>query len=343
MIERGALSEEQEKQIRDALALALNAGISVLSANSLKCRCDASAPNPLQPNCTCSVALDAVEAAVVALEESAWFNAGKGAVFTSDGTHELDASIMEGRYRRAGAVGSVKQCRNPIRGARAVMEKTEHVLLVGAAADQFLASHGLETVNNDWFDTDLRRNQWNTALTGNPIAVVSQNKGQSVPASGEPSSAPSAASIGAFGEKKFGTVGAVAVDAYGNVAAATSTGGMTNKRFGRVGDSPVIGAGTWADNRYCAVSATGHGEFFIQNAVAHDIASRVRYLGESVETACHEVICLGDLKSDGGEGGVVAIDPKTRTATLSFNSPGMYRAWTDADGKTHTAIYGDEN
>lgn len=328
VIERGALSQEQEAQIRGSLGAALTAGLAALTTATVSCTCDSSVVTLPKSGCACSRALSAVEAAVVALEESPWFNAGKGSVFTADGTHELDASIMEGKNRRAGAVGGIKRCRNPVKGARAVMDRTEHTFLVGDAADAFLESNGLEMVDNTFFDTELRRDQWNQALSGNPVQVpLVQQK---------------PVAIGVAGEKKFGTVGAVAVDVDGNVAAATSTGGMTNKRFGRVGDSPVVGAGTWADNRFCAVSATGHGEYFIQNAVAHDIASRVRYLGESVEQASQEVILKGDLKLDGGEGGIVAVDPRTRTPSLVFNSPGMYRAWTDEEGKIHTAIYGDE-
>lgn len=357
VIERGGLNAEQERQIRDALAFALQAGLDALTADSVRCTCDSSVENLLKLGCACSAALAAVEAAVIALEEAPWFNAGKGSVFTSDGTHELDASIMEGKNRRAGAVGGVKRCRNPIKGARAVMDRTEHTFLVGDAADAFLEQNGLEMVDNTWFDTDLRRNQWNQALSGNPIKVSKSSSAGASSDSCLPSSTASNGTLkpvtsttsssasdqkGVFDEKKFGTVGAVAVDALGNVAAATSTGGMTNKKYGRVGDSPVIGAGTWADNRFVAVSATGHGEYFIQNAVAHDIASRVRYLGETVERACQEVVMTGDLKKDGGEGGVVAVDPATRTAALIFNSPGMYRAWTDSEGKIHTAIYGDE-
>jgi beta-aspartyl-peptidase (threonine type) len=343
VIERGALSEKQEREIRNSLESALKAGLAALTADTIICTCDSSVENLFKSDCACTNALAAVEAAVVALEESPWFNAGKGAVFTAEGTHELDASIMEGRNRRSGALGGVKRCRNPIKGARMVMDRTPHVFLIGDEADRFLADSGLEMVDNSWFDTELRLNQWNAALTGNPIAAAAHTRSRDVSNAGSTSVANSAASEGVMGEKKFGTVGAVAVDVKGNVAAATSTGGMTNKRFGRVGDSPVIGAGTWADNRFCAVSATGHGEYFIQNAVAHDISSRVRYLGETVEQACKEVVCHGDLKTDGGEGGVVAIDPKTRTAALVFNSPGMYRAWTDGQGNVHTAIYGDES
>lgn len=335
VIQRGGLSVEQERQIRDSLSAALKAGLAALTNDKVLCTCDPSVNNLPKSECACTRALSAVEAAVIALEECPWFNAGKGSVFTADGTHEMDASIMEGKNRRAGAVGGLRRCRNPIRGARAVMDRTEHTFLVGDAADEFLVSQGLEMVENTWFDTELRRGQWNEALSGNPIKINGVDSGSHSSLNG--------ASIGAAGEKKFGTVGAVAVDEDGNVAAATSTGGMTNKRFGRVGDSPVVGAGTWADNRFCAVSATGHGEYFIQNAVAHDIAARVKYLGESVEKAAQEVVLWGDLKNDGGEGGIVAVDPRTRTASLVFNSPGMYRAWTDAQGNIHTAIYGDES
>jgi beta-aspartyl-peptidase (threonine type) len=326
VIERGSLSPEQEEQIRGDLEKALMAGLEVLKDLDVKCSCKSELRMEQDAQCVCSPAINAVEAAVIALEESEWFNAGKGAVFTFKGDHEMDASIMEGVKRRAGAVAGIRTCRNPIRGARLVMESTQHCFLAGSEADHFLAHSGLEVVPNTWFDTDRRREQLNQALTGNPIIVKASQAGNNA----------------AVLEKKFGTVGAVAVDTYGNVAAATSTGGMTNKRYGRVGDSPVIGAGTWADNRFCAVSATGHGEFFIRNAVAHDIASRVRYLGESVKEACEHVIKRGDLASDGGEGGVVAIDPKTRQAVLCFNTPGMYRAWLDDEGIIRTAIYSDD-
>jgi len=335
VIPRGVLTDQQEKEIRGALEGALKAGLAFLTSETVPCKCDPNVPNLPKSECACTAALSAVEAAVVALEEFPYFNAGKGAVFAFDGTHELDASIMEGKHRRSGAIGGVKRCRNPIKGARTVMERTPHVFLVGPEADAFLEESGLETVDNTWFDTDLRRRQWMNASayrSAHEQPKESTNDG----------SDGSNTSLASPATKKFGTVGAVAVDVHGNVAAATSTGGMTNKRWGRLGDSPVIGAGTWADNRFCAVSATGHGEYFIQNAVAHDISSRVRYLGETVEKACTEVIKVGDLVQDGGEGGVVAIDPKTRSAALVFNSPSMYRAWIDSEGNIRSAIYGDE-
>ncbi|MFM9269306.1 isoaspartyl peptidase/L-asparaginase family protein [Halomonas elongata] len=263
--------------------------------------------------------LDAVEAAVIALEECPWFNAGKGAVFTDEGEHELDAAIMDGARRDAGAVAGIRHLRNPVRGARAVMERSEHLMLIGGGADRFLAGHDLPQVENAWFDTELRRRQWREQRQGGERVSL------------EP---------GAPGYK-FGTVGAVALDAAGHVAAATSTGGITNKRFGRVGDSPLIGAGTWADDRAVAVSATGHGEYFIRAAVAHEIAARIRHGGASLEAACRDVV-QGELKELGGSGGVIAVAPEGELR-LEFNTPGMYRAWRGRDGSLHTAIFADED
>ena len=267
-------------------------------------------------------ALDAVEAAVVALEESPRFNAGKGSVYTADGTHELDASIMEGHTRRAGAVAGLATVRNPVRLARAVMEDSPHVMLIGAGAERFADMlDGIERVPNDWFDTPVRFEQLRQAQAREREAARVEG----------------ADPVDLKG-KYFGTVGAVALDVHGHLAAATSTGGMTNKKWGRVGDSPLIGAGTWADGR-CAVSGTGWGEFFIRNAVAHDICARVAYGGVALEDAAEEVIWrrVGDL---GGDGGAIALDRDGNIA-MPFNTSGMYRGWIDADGNRGTAIFRD--
>ena len=296
----GVLTPADENAIHAALLQALKAGVDVLEQGGSS--------------------LDAAQASVVELEECPWFNAGKGAVFTHAGDHELDAAIMNGANLEAGAVAGVHHVRNPIRGARAVLEHSEHVLLAGAGADLFLSEQaGLEHVDNDWYDTPLRRRQW-AAQQQQPQTVLLEPGGV---------------------EKKFGTVGAVALDSQGHVAAATSTGGITNKRYGRVGDSPLIGSGTWADDRSAAISATGHGEFFMRTVVAHNIASRIRLVGSSLADACAQVV-QGELKDLGGNGGVVAVTPRGETV-LSFNTPGMYRAWRDAEGGLHTAIYAEDD
>jgi beta-aspartyl-peptidase (threonine type) len=299
VIERESLDRDAEHRIRAALDAALDAGYAVLSRGGS--------------------ALDAVEAAVVALEESPHFNAGKGAVFNAEGRHELDASIMEGHTRRAGAVAGVATVRNPIRLARAVMEHSPHVMLVGQGAEKFADSlPGLERVPNEWFDTDVRREQLRRAQE--------REQGRAADA---------ADAKGRY----FGTVGAVALDVHGHIAAATSTGGMTNKKWGRVGDSPVIGAGTWADGR-CGVSATGWGEFFIRNAVAHDICARVAYRGDSLQAAADEVV-MRLVPGMGGDGGVIALDRDGNIA-MPFNTSGMYRGWISPDGSRGTAIFRGE-
>ena len=299
VLQPGVLSPEDENAVHGALLGALKAGLGILEQGGS--------------------ALDAAQASVVELEECPWFNAGKGGVFTHNGDHEMDAAIMAGNNREAGAVAGIHFARNPIKAARAVLEHSDHVLLAGAGADQFVEEQALEQVANDWFDTQLRRRQWQ-AQQASPETLCLEPGGI---------------------EKKFGTVGAVALDQSGQVAAATSTGGITNKRYGRIGDSPLIGAGTWADNRSAAISATGHGEFFIRCAVAHDIAARMGYTGASLHQACDQVV-MGELKQLGGNGGVVAVSPNGDTA-LVFNTPGMYRAWRDAQGGLHTAIYAGDD
>lgn len=304
VILRADMSAEQETEYRAALQAALDAGYTVLAAGGS--------------------ALDAVTAAVVLLEDSPLFNAGRGAVLNAGGACELDAAIMDGRNRKAGAVAGVRHIRNPIQLARDVMEKSPHVMLTGTGAEQFAATLGYETVANDYFITERRRAQWERAReleARRQDTIFLEEKVR----------------LDALDEDKFGTVGAVALDQAGNLAAATSTGGMTNKKFGRVGDSPIIGAGTYADNRTCAVSATGHGEYFIRAVVAHDIAARMAHRGESVTAAAAAAMAaVGEL---GGTGGVIALDAQGNVA-LPFNTPGMYRAWRKSTGETVVEIFG---
>jgi beta-aspartyl-peptidase (threonine type) len=259
--------------------------------------------------------MDAVVAAVRILEDAPEFNAGRGAVLTHEGTVELDASIMYGATLAAGAVASVQGIRHPIEAARAVMNDSPHVMLVSQGATSFAESMGLEFKEPDWFITEFRSEQ---------LRAVQNRQNASVQLS----------------EDWFSTVGAVALDADGNLAAATSTGGMTNKRWGRVGDSPIIGAGTYADNRACAVSATGHGEFFIRHVVAYDICARMRHAGLSLADSAHAVV-HEVLVEAGGDGGVIAIDAQGNIA-MPFNTQGMYRAAIDVDGSKTVAIYGDD-
>ncbi len=302
VIERNALDGAAEQVIRDALQGALDAGNAVLAAGGS--------------------AVDAVEAAVVALEESPHFNAGKGAVYNADGSHELDASIMDGVAQRAGAVAAVTTVRNPITLARQVMASSPHVMLIGAGAEQFADAHeSIARVANTWFDTPHRHAQ---LLQAQALEATERADPQ--------------ASAANLRGKYFGTVGAVALDAYGHLAAATSTGGMTNKKFGRVGDSPVIGAGTWADAR-CAVSGTGWGEFFLRAAVAHDIAARMAYGGQTLQVAADAVL-LEIVPGLGGDGGAIAVDCDGNIA-MPFNTSGMYRGWVHGDGRSGTAIFRD--
>ena len=301
VIQRDALSAEDERVIRAELNRALDAGNAVLSQGG--------------------AALDAVQAVITVLEDSPRFNAGKGAVFNAAGGHELDASIMEGHTRRAGAVAGVTTVRNPLQLARAVMEHSKHVMLAGEGAEAFADTRPeVARVANTWFDTDARRNQLEKARAAEKTQA----------STGIPPVA------GGY----FGTVGAVALDAHGHIAAGTSTGGMTNKRWGRVGDSPIIGAGTWADAR-CGVSGTGWGEFYIRNAVAHDICARVAYRGDSLAAAADEVI--NHIVPDaGGDGGAIALDADGNIA-MPFNTSGMYRGWIRPDGSRGTAVFKDED
>ena len=296
VIERDQLSAAEEQAIRADLEAALEAGNVVLAAGGS--------------------ALDAAQAAVVALEESPRFNAGKGSVYNAEGRHELDASVMEGHTRRAGAVAGVETIRNPVKLARAVMEQSPHVMMISAGAERFADTQPqIERVANDWFDTETRRAQLDQEQ------ARERNEAEGLRG------------------KYFGTVGAVALDVHGNLAAATSTGGMTNKRYGRVGDSPVIGAGTWADER-CAVSGTGWGEFFLRNVVAHDIAARIAYGGATLAAAADAVI-LQRVPELGGDGGAIAVDRNGNIA-MPFSTVGMYRGWIAMDGSRGTAIFGQE-
>lgn len=293
VIERARMTPDREAAARAGLNAALDAGQKVLAGGGS--------------------ALDAVEAAVRVLEDDPSFNAGRGAVFTYEGTNELDAAIMDGRTRAAGAVAGITATKNPIRLARKVMEDSPHVLLAGKGADAFSREQGLEQVTPDWFATPERREQLDKMK---------------------------ASSLSAFDvDMKYGTVGAVARDTAGHVAAATSTGGVTGKRWGRVGDSPLIGAGTYADDRACAVSATGSGEFFIREGVAHEICARVRFKGETLKQAGD--IVMAETKALGGTGGVILTGP-TGEIAWSFNTPGMYRGHASAKGERVVAIYGDE-
>lgn len=292
-IERDKLTPEQDKAIRAALKAALAAGSAVLD--------------------TGGSAVDAVEAAIHVLEDDPHFNAGRGAVFTWDGRNELDAAIMDGRTRAAGAVAGVTRTRHPVSLARAVMEKSDHVFLAGEGADAFSREQRLEQADPSWFGTAERRQQLET-LKAKKLSAIDV-------------------------DHKYGTVGAVARDANGHVAAATSTGGMTGKRWGRIGDAPVIGAGTYADDRACAVSATGAGEYFIREGVAHEICARIRFKGEAPQVAADAV--MAEVKALGGDGGVIVNTPAGATA-WSYNTPGMYRGRVSAGSAPMVAIYRDE-
>ncbi len=274
--------------------------------------------------------VEAVQAAIVIMEDSPLFNAGKGAVFTHHKTNEMDASIMEGATKNAGAISGVSHIKNPIKLAIEVMNNSNHVMLSGQGAEQFAKKQSLEIVSADYFHTERRWNQLLKILKSDPDATaLSEDKNDKQTSN---SVWPD--------DKKFGTVGAVAIDSYGNLAAGTSTGGMTNKKYGRIGDSPIIGAGTYADNEACAVSATGHGEYFIRAAVAHDICARVLYKNISLQQAADEVI-MQKLVDMGGDGGIVGMSPEGKPV-FSFNSAGMYRGYIDKNGEIHTAIFGNK-
>ena len=304
-ISRERMTDEREAAIREALSRAVRAGHAVLAEG---------AP-----------AVDAVTAAITILEDAPEFNAGRGAVLTSEGRVEMDASIMTGHDLNAGAVASVRGLRHPILAARAVLEHSPHVMLVGRGAEAFARNRELEFKPEDWFMTEFRREQ---------LRRIRERESESEPDNGQAAIDPE------YRDSWFSTVGTVALDRSGNLAAGTSTGGTANKRFGRVGDSPIVGAGTYADNRSCAVSATGHGEFFIRHVVAYDICARMRYQGDSLADSANAVV-NDVLVEAGGDGGVIALDAEGNIA-MPFNTPGMYRASVDRDGNVTVAIYGDE-
>lgn len=289
---RSSMTAEKEAGYTKALQEALDAGYEILSKGGSS--------------------LDAVEAAVVSLENCPLFNAGRGSVFTHEKKHEMDASLMEGKFLKAGAVAGVKNIKNPVQLARTVMEKSEHVLLSGTGAETFARKMNLAFEPDEYFFSKFRFDQLNEIYDSDKTILDHT-------------------------EKKFGTVGAVARDQDGNLAAATSTGGMTNKKYGRIGDTPVMGAGTYANNRTCAVSCTGHGEFFLRAVVAYDISCLMEYKGMSLQEACNKVV-LDKLVTIGGEGGLVAVDA-AGNFSLTFNSEGMYRGMKNSSGQSLVAIY----
>lgn len=292
---RSNMTPEKENLYKDALGTALMAGWEILSSGKS--------------------AVDAVETAVEILENNALFNAGKGSVFTNEGTHEMDASIMDGKTLNAGCVSSVRNVKNPILLARKIMDTSDFVYLSGKGAEEFALINKLKFENDDYFYDECRYNQYLKALASDKVILDHSDENII---------------------KKFGTVGAVALDSDGNLAAATSTGGMTNKKFGRIGDSPVIGAGTYANNSTCAVSCTGNGEFFLRSVTAYDVSAMMEYIDMSLEKACHTAV--HKLNSIKGEGGLIAIDRKNNIS-LVFNSEGMYRAYTKNGKEIFTEIY----
>ncbi len=294
---KGLMTPEKEAAYKTVLATALNLGYEILKSNGS--------------------AVKAVTETVIVLEDSTLFNAGKGSVFTSEGTHEMDASIMDGKTLNAGAVSLVSGIKNPILLARDVMEKSDHVFLTGKGAMQYAKKMGHKVMDANYFYDDLRYRQWQEIKDSDQFQLDhSLKKGP-----------------------KFGTVGAVACDSQGNVAAATSTGGMTNKRFGRVGDSALIGAGNYANNVTCAVSCTGSGEFFILGVVAYDVSCLMEYKGLPLKDACEAVI-HERLPKIGGDGGLIAVDSEGNTA-MPFNTEGMYRARRTSGGTKEISIYRD--
>lgn len=307
-IARGSMSAELESEYRAALETALDCGWKILQKRGS--------------------ALDAVEASVAALEDCPLFNAGKGAVFTHDGKNELDACIMDGATLNAGAIAFVQNVKNPIRLARLVMDETEHVFLAGTGAIEFAREMNVALERDEYFYTELRYEQLLQARAEGVVQLDHTEAKVRSPKSEHKTQ----------NTKPIGTVGAVACDAGANVAAATSTGGMTNKKFGRVGDTPVVGAGTYADNATCAVSCTGHGEYFMRAVAAYDVAARMKYKNPDLQKAARQVV--ENLREAGGEGGLIAVDALGNVA-LPFNSEGMYRGYVDSDGQIVIGIYKD--
>jgi len=297
-IQREKMPKEKEVAYQKALSDAINAGYSILERGGS--------------------AIDAVKAAVISLEDNDLFNAGKGSVFAKDGSQEMDAAIMDGKTLDAGAVAAVRNIKNPIELAYEVMHNSEHVLLIGKGANDFAHKQGLKMEPDEYFFSQFRYNQWQAVKDTDDVTLDHSN---------EPVNQ----------DKKFGTVGAVACDKDGNLAAATSTGGMTNKDYGRVGDSPLIGIGNYANNKTCAISCTGHGELFIRAVAAYDVSALMEYKGLSLEEAMEEVVNK-KLVAIGGEGGMIGVDAKGNPAML-LNSAGMYRAVKSSDGLNEIQIY----
>lgn len=292
---KGKMTPEKEKEYRKTLQLAMDEGFSILKKKGS--------------------ALDAVEKAVIAMEDSPLFNAGKGSVFTANGTHEMDAAIMEGKKLQAGAVSLVTGIKNPVSLAKTVLEKSPHVLLAGSGALEFAKLNGFKLESEDYFYDDFRYRQWQEIKDSDHFQLDHSDKKDS----------------------KFGTVGAVACDRHGNVAAATSTGGMTNKNWGRIGDTPLIGIGNYANNDTCAVSCTGSGEYFMRGVIAYDLSCLMEHKGLSLQKAAEEVINKRLLKIN-GDGGLIAVDAQGNIA-MPFNTEGMYRGMRDSTGNKMVAIY----
>lgn len=308
-VDKKDMTPELDKEVRAGLKASLEAGRAKLQAGGSS--------------------LDAVEAAIRVMEDLPVFNAGKGAVFTHAGTNELDASIMDGKTKKAGSVAGVMTIKNPISGARTVMEKSKHVMLIGPGADAFAKEQGLEIVDPKYFETPHRRKAieeiWRLEAEAKQ-KKASSNADDAIELPLAPKT-----------KSQYGTVGAVAIDSAGNLAAGTSTGGMTNKMAGRVGDSPIIGAGTYADNEAAAISCTGHGEFFIRYSVSHEIVAQMKYKHASAQDASHDVINR-QLKDVGGEGAAIVLDRQGRFAT-AYNSEGLYRACITKDGTIRIRLY----
>ncbi|MCE7066000.1 isoaspartyl peptidase/L-asparaginase family protein [Dyadobacter sp. CY326] len=318
-ITRDNMTPEKEKAYKEVLNIALQKGYGVLKKGG--------------------TSVQAVEATIRVMEDSPLFNAGKGAVFTNEGKNELDASIMEGKTLKAGAIAGVTTIRNPISTAIAVMEKSPHVMMAGKGAEKFAKEQGQEIVDPSYFYTEARYKALERAKAEEKTELdhdaKEEQKVKKAPKTGQANLEDLIFTEG----KKFGTVGCVALDQFGNLAAGTSTGGMTNKKYGRIGDAPIIGAGTYANNATCAVSATGHGEFFIRSVVAYDISALMEYKGLGLQDAANEVV-MKKLVERGGEGGIIAVDRKGNIA-MPFNSEGMYRGYIKSDGKSEILIYKD--
>ena len=300
---REDMSAELEKSYKEALQAALNTGYSILEKGG--------------------TSLEAVKIAIMCLEDNVLFNAGKGAVFTKKGVHELDAAIMNGKTLEAGAVAGVRNVKNPIQLAEEVMLHSGHVFLSGKGASDFAIKQGVKLEPDEYFYSEFRYDQWREIRDSDLYQL--DHKADKLK--------------GLMNDKKFGTVGAVACDQYGNIAGGTSTGGMTNKRYGRIGDSPMIGAGTYANNKTCAISCTGHGEIFIRAVAAYDVSCLMEYKNMSLQEACDEVV-MKKLVEIHGDGGLIGMDAKGNAAMV-FNSAGMYRGMRNSSGENVIGIYGD--